>query len=116
MAVFSPIQAVLFTYPPARFQGMALAAGLGWLNGMGVTGGFVGPSVMGLIEKATGQAFGRAGVDVSRPGRGRGGLAVAQVSEPGPGAYFSARGSGGGVRLKISTPFLSTSRSSAAVQ
>lgn len=54
MAVFSPIQAVLFTYPPARFQGMALAAGLGWLNGMGVTGGFVGPSVMGAIEKATG--------------------------------------------------------------
>jgi len=56
MAVFSPIQAVLFTYPPARFQGMALAAGLGWLNGMGVTGGFVGPSVMGVIEKATGKA------------------------------------------------------------
>ena len=55
MAVFSPIQAVLFTYPPARFQGMALAAGLGWLNGMGVTGGFVGPSVMGAIEKATGR-------------------------------------------------------------
>jgi MFS family permease len=55
MAVFSPIQAVLFTYPPARFQGMALAAGLGWLNGMGVTGGFVGPSVMGFIEKHTGQ-------------------------------------------------------------
>jgi nitrate/nitrite transporter NarK len=35
---------------------MALAAGLGWLNGMGVTGGFVGPSVMGVIEKATGHA------------------------------------------------------------
>ena len=56
MVVFSPIQAVLFTYPPARFQGMALAAGLAWLNALGVTGGFVGPSVMGAIEKATGKA------------------------------------------------------------
>jgi MFS-type transporter involved in bile tolerance (Atg22 family) len=56
MAVFSPIQAVLFTYPPARFQGLALAAGLAWLNALGVTGGFVGPSVMGVIEKATGKA------------------------------------------------------------
>ena len=56
MTVFSPIQAVVFTYPPARFEGMALAAGLGWLNALGVTGGFVGPSVMGAIEQATGKA------------------------------------------------------------
>ena len=55
MTVFSPIQAVVFTYPPARFEGMALAAGLGWLNALGVTGGFVGPSVMGAIEQATGK-------------------------------------------------------------
>src|SRR6185312_3467564 len=32
MAVISPVQAVLFTYPPARFEGLALAAGLAWLN------------------------------------------------------------------------------------
>ena len=55
MAVISPIQAVVFTYPPARFEGMALAAGLGWLNALGVTGGFVGPYVMGAIEQATGK-------------------------------------------------------------
>jgi nitrate/nitrite transporter NarK len=46
---------VLFTYPPARFEGLALAAGLAWLNALGVTGGFVGPSIMGFVEKHTGQ-------------------------------------------------------------
>jgi MFS family permease len=55
MAVISPVQAVLFTYPPARFEGLALAAGLAWLNALGVTGGFVGPSIMGAIEQATGK-------------------------------------------------------------
>jgi nitrate/nitrite transporter NarK len=45
----------VFTYPPARFEGMALAAGLGWLNALGVTGGFFGPSIMGRIEQATGR-------------------------------------------------------------
>ncbi len=56
MAVISPIQAVVFTYPPARFEGLALAAGLGFLNALGVTGGFVGPYIMGAIEQATGKA------------------------------------------------------------
>jgi MFS family permease len=55
MAVISPIQAVVFTYPSARFEGLALAAGLGFLNGLGVTGGFVGPYIMGAIEQATGK-------------------------------------------------------------
>jgi MFS family permease len=55
MAVISPVQAVVFTYPPARFEGLALAAGLGWLNALGVTGGFVGPSIMGAVEQATGK-------------------------------------------------------------
>ncbi len=56
MAVISPIQAVVFTYPPARFEGLALAAGLGFLNALGVTGGFVGPFIMGAIEQHTGKA------------------------------------------------------------
>ena len=56
MAVISPIQAVVFTYPPTRFEGLALAAGLGFLNALGVTGGFIGPYVMGAIEQATGKA------------------------------------------------------------
>jgi nitrate/nitrite transporter NarK len=55
MAVISPVQAVVFTYPPARLEGLALAAGLAWLNATGVTGGFVGPYVMGAIEQATGK-------------------------------------------------------------
>jgi len=55
MAVISPIQAVVFTYPSARFEGLALAAGLGFLNALGVTGGFVGPYIMGAIEQATGK-------------------------------------------------------------
>ncbi|HEY4029358.1 MAG TPA: MFS transporter [Caulobacteraceae bacterium] len=58
MAVVSPIQAVVFTYPPARFEGAALAAGLGFLNALGVTGGFVGPFIMGAIEQGTGKASG----------------------------------------------------------
>jgi MFS family permease len=58
MAVVSPIQAVVFTYPPARFEGAALAAGLGFLNALGVTGGFVGPYLMGAIEQHTGHASG----------------------------------------------------------
>jgi MFS family permease len=58
MAVISPIQAVVFTYPPARFEGLALAAGLGFLNALGVTGGFVGPYIMGAIEQHTGKASG----------------------------------------------------------
>jgi len=55
MAVISPVQAVVFTYPSARFEGLALAAGLGFLNALGVTGGFVGPYIMGAIEQATGK-------------------------------------------------------------
>lgn len=58
MAVVSPIQAVVFTYPPARFEGVALAGGLGFLNALGVTGGFVGPYIMGAIEQHTGKASG----------------------------------------------------------
>lgn len=56
MAFIAPTQAVVFTYPSARFEGLALAAGLAWLNALGVTGGFFGPSIMGFIEQATGKA------------------------------------------------------------
>ncbi len=55
-ALFSPVQSVVFTYPSARFEGPALAAGLGFLNCLGITGGFIGPYAMGLVEQATGKA------------------------------------------------------------
>jgi MFS family permease len=54
--LFFPVQSVLFTYPSARFSGPALAAGLGYLNALGIVGGFIGPSMMGLVEERTGKA------------------------------------------------------------
>ncbi len=54
--MFMPLQSIVFTYPYARFQGSALAGGLGYLNGMGLVGGFIGPYAMGLIEQGTGKA------------------------------------------------------------
>ncbi len=54
--MFMPLQSILFTYPYSRMQGTALAGGLGYLNGMGLVGGFLGPYAMGLVEQATGKA------------------------------------------------------------
>jgi len=54
--MFVPVQSVLFTYPSARFQGAALAGGLGFLNSLGILGGFLGPYAMGQVEQATGKA------------------------------------------------------------
>jgi MFS family permease len=54
--MFFPVQSVLFTYPSARFQGVALAGGLGFLNCLGILGGFIGPYAMGLVEQHTGKA------------------------------------------------------------
>lgn len=51
---FYAVLPVLFTYPATRLTGKALAGGLAFVNTVGVTGGFVGPYVMGFLEDATG--------------------------------------------------------------
>jgi phosphotransferase system glucose/maltose/N-acetylglucosamine-specific IIC component len=38
----------------SRMSGLLAAAGLAFINMLGITGGFVGPLVYGLIEQATG--------------------------------------------------------------
>ncbi|WP_043196451.1 MFS transporter [Pseudomonas putida] len=48
------VQSILFVFPSSRLSGNALAAGLAFVTTCGLLGGFVGPSVMGLIEQATG--------------------------------------------------------------
>lgn len=48
------VQSVIFVFPSSRLSGNALAAGLAFVTTCGLLGGFVGPSVMGLIEQATG--------------------------------------------------------------
>jgi fucose permease len=51
---FFIVQPPLFTMPGTRMAGAALAGGLGLLNTIGLTGGFVGPYAMGLAETVTG--------------------------------------------------------------
>ena len=53
---FFIVQPPLFTLPGTRMAGAALAGGLGLLNTIGLTGGFVGPYAMGLAETVTGNA------------------------------------------------------------
>ncbi|MNM11476.1 putative tartrate transporter [compost metagenome] len=48
------VQSIIFVFPSSRLSGSALAAGLAFVTTCGLFGGFVGPSVMGLIEQATG--------------------------------------------------------------
>ncbi len=66
--LFVPVQSVLFTYPSARFQGIALAGGLGFLNSLGILGGFVGPSGDGPGRGADGQGVERPAAALGRPG------------------------------------------------
>ena len=51
---FFALQPILFVYPATRLSGKPLAAGLAFINTIGLTGGFIGPYVMGYLEDATG--------------------------------------------------------------
>ncbi|MCO4862867.1 MFS transporter [Cupriavidus sp. WGlv3] len=52
--MFFVVQSIVFLFPSSRLKGVALAGGLALINTCGLIGGFIGPSVMGLIEQATG--------------------------------------------------------------
>lgn len=54
-SMFFVVQSIIFLYPSSRLQGAALAGGLAFVNSCGLLGGFVGPSVMGLVEQTTGE-------------------------------------------------------------
>ena len=53
---FFVVQAPIFNFPGTRLAGAALAGGLGLVNTIGITGGFVGPYAMGLAESVTGNS------------------------------------------------------------
>lgn len=55
-SMFFVVQSIVFTFPASRLAGSALAGGLGLVNTCGLLGGFVGPTVVGAIEQATGNA------------------------------------------------------------
>jgi MFS family permease len=52
--MFFVVQSIIFTFPSSRLNGQALAGGLALVNSCGLLGGFVGPTVTGLIEQSTG--------------------------------------------------------------
>jgi hypothetical protein len=52
--MFFVVQSIIFTFLSSPFNGPALAGGLALVNSCGLPGGFVGPTVMGLIEQSTG--------------------------------------------------------------
>ncbi|SAK44979.1 major facilitator transporter [Caballeronia pedi] len=56
-SMFFVVQSIIFTFPSSRLSGGALAGGLGLVNSCGLLGGFVGPTVMGIIEQTTGRAM-----------------------------------------------------------
>lgn len=54
LAGFLGASPVFWTLPAGLLQGTSAAAGIALIGGLGNTGGFVGPYVMGLVEDGTG--------------------------------------------------------------
>lgn len=54
---FFVIQSMLFTFPGRRLSGAAVAAGIAMVNMFGLFGGFFGPTMMGALEKSTGNSL-----------------------------------------------------------
>ena len=47
-------RAIFWTIPPRFLTGVAAAGGLAFINSIGTTGGFVGPTIMGWLTDRTG--------------------------------------------------------------
>jgi hypothetical protein len=74
-------RAIFWTIPPRSLSGMGAAAGLAFINSVGVMGGFVGPTMMGWLTDRTGSLDGarRDGGDAHDLHRAR--LVVARVRQ-----------------------------------
>ena len=53
-SMFFVVQSILFVFPSSRLAGPGLAGGLALINTCGLMGGFIGPSMMGVVEQTTG--------------------------------------------------------------
>lgn len=53
-SMFFVVQSIIFTYPATLMNGSMLAGGLALLACLGISGGFVGPYVFGVLEDRTG--------------------------------------------------------------
>ncbi|HXH25148.1 MAG TPA: hypothetical protein VNI78_07860, partial [Vicinamibacterales bacterium] len=47
-------RAIFWSIPPRFLSGLAAAGGLAFINSIGVLGGFVGPTIMGVLTDQTG--------------------------------------------------------------
>ena len=47
-------RAIFWTIPPRFLTGLAAAGGLAFINSIGTSGGFVGPTIMGWLTDRTG--------------------------------------------------------------
>jgi len=53
-SMFFVVQPVVFLFASSRLAGAGMAAGLALVNTCGITGGFFGPSLLGVVEQTTG--------------------------------------------------------------
>ncbi len=55
-SMFFVVQSIIFSWPPSLMSGSMLAGSFGLLNCLGLTGGFLGPFILGAFEDYTGSA------------------------------------------------------------
>ncbi len=73
-------RAIFWTIPPRFLSGLAAAGGLAFINSIGTSGGFVGPTIMGWLTDRTGSFLGRPdGVERVPAGGGLAGVVAALV-------------------------------------
>jgi MFS transporter, ACS family, tartrate transporter len=72
------VQAPVWTIPPQFLEGRSAAAGIATINMIGILGGFVGPSWMGVSRDATG-SLQRGLLTIAAPVLVAAGLAVVVI-------------------------------------
>ena len=73
-------RALFWTIPPRFLTGLAAAGGLAFINSIGTSGGFVGPTIMGWLTDRTGSfAAGQMALGGFLLARGRAGVVAAIV-------------------------------------
>jgi nitrate/nitrite transporter NarK len=56
IGIFSALP-VFWTLPTALLSGTAAAAGIAWINSIGNLGGYIGPTIFGILKDQTGNNF-----------------------------------------------------------